>query len=185
MAPSSKHHSSSTCEANRKNMNPAGYNYLGPGNPLDNGQPINQLDSLAREHDYSYANARDNVDVLESDIEYTGKFALNAIVHPKDPMQELWSWIGALGLGIKTLEEAPFILTGRTNPLAYPKNLPNIITQDKYQETVAKMTASPTIGQVSALGTRLMDQLSGKKLSQAELDTIYTGFFAIGQIIDL
>lgn len=32
-----------------------GYSYLGPGNSLDRGQPVNELDKAARIHDYAYA----------------------------------------------------------------------------------------------------------------------------------
>lgn len=31
-----------------------GYNYLGPGNGLDRGEPVNRADEVAREHDISY-----------------------------------------------------------------------------------------------------------------------------------
>ena len=34
-----------------------GYRYLGPGNPLPNGKPINYLDSVAMQHDYMYEQA--------------------------------------------------------------------------------------------------------------------------------
>lgn len=34
-----------------------GYRYLGPGNPLDNGEPVNALDRLARTHDIAYDRA--------------------------------------------------------------------------------------------------------------------------------
>lgn len=32
-----------------------GHLYLGPGNPLDNGQPTNRLDEDARTHDLDYS----------------------------------------------------------------------------------------------------------------------------------
>ncbi|AGF85785.1 VP1 [Canine bocavirus 3] len=32
-----------------------GYKYLGPFNPLDNGEPVNKADSVAREHDLAYS----------------------------------------------------------------------------------------------------------------------------------
>lgn len=164
------------------NMNPPGYNYLGPGNPLDNGDPTNDLDAIARDHDYSYANAKDNVDILESDLEYSGRMMLNSITS-FNPMEKMWSIIGSVGLGLKAIEEAPFTLTGTTNPLAYPGNLPNIATQDTFQKTIGKL--SPTVGQVSALGTKLLNQIGGNQYSQGQLDAMYTGLFAIGQIIDL
>ena len=31
-----------------------GYNYCGPGNPLPNGPPVNELDQICMEHDYDY-----------------------------------------------------------------------------------------------------------------------------------
>lgn len=31
-----------------------GYNYLGPGNSLDNGEPVNTLDAAAKKHDHGY-----------------------------------------------------------------------------------------------------------------------------------
>lgn len=37
-----------------KYLAPGGYNYCGPGNPLDNGEPINESDALCRQHDIDY-----------------------------------------------------------------------------------------------------------------------------------
>lgn len=31
-----------------------GYNYCGPGNPLDNGEPVNESDAHCRQHDQEY-----------------------------------------------------------------------------------------------------------------------------------
>ena len=31
-----------------------GYKYCGPGNPLDNGSPVNQLDEICMNHDFCY-----------------------------------------------------------------------------------------------------------------------------------
>jgi hypothetical protein len=39
-----------------KYLAPGGYRYCGPGNPLENGEPINESDSLCRQHDQDYAN---------------------------------------------------------------------------------------------------------------------------------
>lgn len=52
-----------------------GYRYLGPGNPLDNGEPINALDSDAREHDTAYENAYTAEHVREADRVAIAKFA--------------------------------------------------------------------------------------------------------------
>lgn len=165
-------------------MNPAGYKYLGPGNPLDNGEPINHLDELAREHDISYDKAQDQVDILESDLEYTCKFMLNSLRPDVSATEKIWSVIGTVGLGLKSIESVPFLLTGTKNPLSYPSNLPQVKTQDQYQSIVNKI--SPTTGRIATLGTRILKQLDkNDNLNQSELDAIYTAMFAIGQIIDL
>lgn len=39
-----------------KLMLPGGYRYCGPGNPINNGQPINKLDAICRQHDLCYEN---------------------------------------------------------------------------------------------------------------------------------
>ena len=31
------------------------YNYCGPGNPLDNGNPVTELDAICERHDYCYS----------------------------------------------------------------------------------------------------------------------------------
>ena len=31
------------------------HRYCGPGNPLDNGSPTNELDAICMEHDYCYS----------------------------------------------------------------------------------------------------------------------------------
>lgn len=38
----------------KKGLTLPGYNYCGPGNPLDNGPPVNQLDEVCMNHDYCY-----------------------------------------------------------------------------------------------------------------------------------
>lgn len=37
-----------------KYLAPGGYRYCGPGNPIDNGDPINPSDALCRQHDMDY-----------------------------------------------------------------------------------------------------------------------------------
>jgi hypothetical protein len=44
-----------------------GYNYCGPGNPLDNGEPKNASDSLCRQHDQDYSNFAKQKDKLTKD----------------------------------------------------------------------------------------------------------------------
>ena len=46
---------------------PGGYNYCGPGNPLQNGQPKNGTDAACRVHDYEYSAFAKNKDKLSPD----------------------------------------------------------------------------------------------------------------------
>ena len=43
----------------KKGLTIPGY-YCGPGNPLDNGKPINELDQICQTHDYCYTNNPNN-----------------------------------------------------------------------------------------------------------------------------
>ena len=38
----------------KKGLTLPGHRYCGPGNPLDNGPPTNELDAIYMEHDYYY-----------------------------------------------------------------------------------------------------------------------------------
>ena len=39
----------------RKGLTLPRHKYCGPGNPLDNGPPTNELDAISMEHDYCYS----------------------------------------------------------------------------------------------------------------------------------
>ena len=41
-------------------MNLPGYNYCGPGNPLNNGKPVNELDAICKGHDHCYSKPNGN-----------------------------------------------------------------------------------------------------------------------------
>ena len=44
--------------------------YTGPGNPLDNGEPVHRADAESKIHDQAYADARDKYDIFEADNKY-------------------------------------------------------------------------------------------------------------------
>ncbi|XP_060580207.1 uncharacterized protein LOC132736990 [Ruditapes philippinarum] len=51
----------------KKGLTLPGYNYCGPGNPLVNGSPVNQLDEVCMNHDYCYDSGlskKENSDIL-------------------------------------------------------------------------------------------------------------------------
>lgn len=85
-----------------------GHNYVGPGNPLDNGEPVNDADVVAKKHDYAYAKARYQEDIRDSDREAISEFI---------DTQSFPGYIGAVGLGAKYALES---VTG----VLYPNGLP-------------------------------------------------------------
>jgi Phospholipase A2-like domain len=78
-----------------------GYKYLGPGNKLDNGQPVNSTDAIAQVHDYEYNEATSESEVFKSDEKAISDFALDYAEHGR-----FSSLVGAAGLGIKHFVES-------------------------------------------------------------------------------
>ncbi|KAL1476981.1 hypothetical protein MTO96_017850 [Rhipicephalus appendiculatus] len=76
------------------------HRYLGPGNPLRNGDPVDEDDRIARRHDEAYERARSHEDVFAADQESTALFL--------DDFRRTGNWhsaIGAVGLGTKNIVE--------------------------------------------------------------------------------
>lgn len=73
-----------------------GYKYLGPGNKLDEGEPVNEVDELARQHDLTYESARSAQDIQESDQKYAQAFANQFFKEPS-----VGAALGAIGLNLK------------------------------------------------------------------------------------
>lgn len=73
-----------------------GHNYLGPGNPLDNGEPVDNADKIARVHDNEYNNAVNSSDVFASDRKAIFNFSKDFVSDPNLP-----SLAGAFGLALK------------------------------------------------------------------------------------
>ena len=77
-----------------------GTNYIGPGNALDNGEPTNEADAVARTHDYAYEYARTEDDIIQADAAAISDFA---------QVGGIYGYAGAIGLSIKSGVES---LTG-------------------------------------------------------------------------
>lgn len=73
-----------------------GHKYIGPGNSLDNGEPIDVDDQIARRHDHAYNNAENTQQIVEADefaiAEFWGDFKSSGNFH---------SALGAAGIGLK------------------------------------------------------------------------------------
>ena len=56
----------------KKGLTLLGHRYCGPGNPLDNGPPTNELDAICMEHNYCYSS---NIPKSECDENMLGKLS--------------------------------------------------------------------------------------------------------------
>ena len=90
-----------------------GYKYLGPGNKLDKGEPVNRADRIAQVHDFAYDKAKTKEDVYQADREALIQFKEDFVKNP-----HLGNAAGLLGLGIKHGIEKTLDKT------IYPFNLP-------------------------------------------------------------
>lgn len=91
-----------------------GHRYLGPGNPLFNGTPVDNADYIAQNHDWEYSTAKTKEDIFNSDSK-----AINNFTSDYKQKFNLPSFFGSTGLSIKNSFEK-FI-----NHTVYPWNLPS------------------------------------------------------------
>lgn len=76
------------------------HRYIGPGNPTDNGEPVDEDDRIAKAHDIKYDNAKNVEDVRKADVEAIYQFR-------KNWREGNWhSFIGDVGLSIKYFVES-------------------------------------------------------------------------------
>ncbi|MGL5384239.1 MAG: hypothetical protein ACRDCC_12215, partial [Culicoidibacterales bacterium] len=105
-------------------------NYSGPGNPTNNGKPVNEADRFALIHDIEYAHAsylfhknRITKEELESrvrkaDVKFLESNGFN-MTSSLDPREQLASIIGFVGIGVKQVFERVF---GQQYPSTDPEN---------------------------------------------------------------
>jgi hypothetical protein len=87
-----------------------GHKYLGPGNKVNAGSPVDADDLIAQQHDWAYENATDKEDVYQADNDAIFAFIIHWIKNKN------WhSVVGAVGLGLKHLSE---VICGK---IFYPK----------------------------------------------------------------
>lgn len=89
-----------------------GHRYIGPGNPLDNGEPVDEDDWVAYLHDLEYSLAQSDQDIQDSD-----KRAISSFLR-------IGNWesiLGAAGLSAKWLTEKVFGVQYPSMPKAKDK----------------------------------------------------------------
>jgi hypothetical protein len=77
-----------------------GHKYLGPGNEVDSGEPIDSDDVIAKAHDKAYDNAK-----CEEDIILADKIAIFSFIFDWIKNKNWHSAVGALGLCLKHITE--------------------------------------------------------------------------------
>lgn len=115
-----------------------GHNYLGPGNPLENGPTVDTADAIAKVHDYEYHNATTQEDIFESDQRAVSQFANDFFHHPNFP-----SLAGALGLSLKTGIEKN--LTGVLYPTGMSYHFGRINANKKREREALERRVAPEV----------------------------------------
>lgn len=98
-----------------------GHKYLGPGNPTNNGDPVDWDDEIAREHDLAYDKANTQQDITKAD-----DTAIKEFFSDFHQTNNFHSLVGGIGLGLKRGAEAIF------GPI-YPN--PDMSKRHKTEET--------------------------------------------------
>lgn len=101
-----------------------GYKYLGPGNSLQNGLPVNKLDAIAQAHDQSYANATNRADIIASDYE-SAKQMFNNTFQSQSLGEGVLSVVSGAALGAKAIQADIMNKLSLPNPLNYPTGTSN------------------------------------------------------------
>lgn len=108
---------------------PPPFKYLGPGNSLNRGEPYNQIDADAQEHDHAYNSAKTQEQIEKSDIKLLSQ-ASDHIVEGISGRGSISDTIGGalagIGIGGKYLSE-------KAIGVQYPRNLP-ISTDSPHME---------------------------------------------------
>ncbi|XP_039292344.1 uncharacterized protein LOC120353288 [Nilaparvata lugens] len=78
-----------------------GHNYLGPGNPIENGEPVDSDDAIAQIHDLAYHYAECAEDIRLSDREAIASFFSDCVEN-----RNWHSAVGCMGIGIKYVVES-------------------------------------------------------------------------------
>lgn len=96
-------------EKEKSGFVPPPYKYLGPGNSLNRGEPYNQIDADAKEHDIAYDRVKSDSEVKEADkkfVSQAGDHIAEAISSSSFDSNLSGSIIGGIGIGGKLLAES-------------------------------------------------------------------------------
>lgn len=144
-------------------MNFPGHRYLGPGNPIVNGTPVDSDDYIAQTHDYAYDAASESDHIRAADRKAIGDFTVDAVRNSN------WhSVVGALGLTSKyilesftgvqyprqsTLAERKRKLLESTNMSGSKTNITDTMMSDSPPSKKTKLDAEEKDGEKTGSGT--------------------------------
>lgn len=92
-----------------------GYNYCGPGNPLDNGEPVNESDAYCRQHDIDYdrfKKAKDKGQLSNEELKQLVRESDDRLINNLRQVQkrDFGSYLSEYGIRAKkTLEDFGFL----------------------------------------------------------------------------
>lgn len=89
---------------------PGGYRYCGPGNELDEGNPINASDSACRQHDIDYdrfRKAKDAGKIGDKELRNLVRESDDRLISNlrQDPSRDIGSYLSELGISAKKKAE--------------------------------------------------------------------------------
>lgn len=94
-----------------------GHNYLGPGNPFPNGDPVCEADRIAQQHDWAYSQTSSNHFQHIQEADQQAIIGFNG-VKESNPLHYFCGKLGLAGIQSKyTVENA-------LGQIIYPPNLP-------------------------------------------------------------
>jgi hypothetical protein len=117
-----------------------GHNYLGPGNPLDAGEPIDSADRVAKIHDEDYG----IIEYLQhsasehfSAVQEADNKAVDNFLKAYSEDNNLWNLVGAAGLNAKAAVE------GAIGSIIYPKRMGGTPERRGHKRTNEELLETP------------------------------------------
>lgn len=105
-------------DEDKQGLVPPPFKYLGPGNSLNRGEPYNEVDADAKEHDEAYNRYEVSSDIENADRDFIHKTADHFIegIEGKGSLSNtVGAFLGGTGIGAKHLTEK---LTGQLYPFS-------------------------------------------------------------------
>lgn len=154
------------------NLTLPGYKYLGPGNSLDEGEPTNSADAIARQHDIAYDRAKTSEDIRRADREGIAAFASDRNIFGPT----FGGIVGAAGLSAKYAVES---FTGVLYPnMSEPKGVKRSFADSTSTDDVEDITMRESLNKEdnapsTSMPSGSMDVINGMPVQSSAEATTY------------